>query len=119
MKTEKEILFSQYVEKWCKKTWAGWWKVEVVYYSEHEFLKHEEDASIFTLAICHNNWQYMEAKINVNSDNLEDINNDEIEYTAVHELMHIFLNEMRCEGIEHEERVATMLARSFLLAVEK
>lgn len=115
-KTEKEQLFSDFIKKWCKKTWAGWWSIDVVYYSANEFLNKEEDAGIFTLATCHTNWQYMTAKINVNSDVLEGMENDEIEYSAVHELMHLFLNEMRCEGIEHEERVATMLARSFILA---
>lgn len=116
MKTKKEKLFSACIEKWCKKTWAGWWKVDVVYYSANEFLKHEDDAGIFTLAVCHTNWQYMEGKINVNSDVLEGMEKEDIEYSAVHELMHLFLNEMRYEGIEHEERVATMLARSFILA---
>lgn len=29
-------------------------------------------------------------------------------------LMHVFLNEMREEGIDHEERVATMLSKAFL-----
>ncbi len=116
MKTEKEQKFSNSIEKWCQKTWAGWWKIDVVFYGANEFLNKEEDAGIFTTAICHTNWQYMEAKINVNSDVLEGLSNDDIEYAAVHELMHVFLNEMRYEGIDHEERVATMLARSFLLA---
>ncbi len=119
MKTDKEKLFSKLIHKWCKKTWLGWWKIEVVYYSANEFLNKENDAGIFTVAVCHSNWQYMDAKINVNSDVLEGLSESEIEFAAVHELMHIFLNEMREDGIEHEERVATILARSFILAGNK
>ena len=37
----------------------------------------------------------------------------EIEKVVVHELMHVFLNETREEGIDHEERVATQLQKAF------
>ena len=116
MKTEKEKLFSACIEKWVKKTWLGWWKIDVVYYSGYEFLKLNENYSIDTAAACKTNWTYLTAMILVNSEKLETLSEKEIEEIAVHELMHVFLNEMREEGIEHEERVATVLTRSFLLA---
>jgi predicted SprT family Zn-dependent metalloprotease len=43
---------------------------------------------------------------------------DSIEKIVVHELMHVFLNEMREKGIDHEERVATMLSQAFLWVKE-
>lgn len=42
------------------------------------------------------------------------MSDEEIEYVVVHELMHVFLNEMREQGQQHEERVATLLAKAFL-----
>ena len=119
MKTEKEKLFSGYIDKWVKKTWLGWWSIEVEYYSAHEYFK-ERGLSEDSLAVCHTNWQYMTATIRVNSDKLEEQKEEDIELIVLHELMHVFLNEMRSDegtnGIEHEERVATVLAKSFLLA---
>jgi hypothetical protein len=116
MKTSKEQLFSDMVAKWTKKTWAGWWNVNVIYRTGHEFLKANDFCSTGTIAICNTNWKYMTATIEVNSDALENEPDEDIEYFALHEIMHIFLNEMREEGIDHEERVATILARSFLVA---
>ncbi len=115
-KTPKEQLFSDAVAKWTKKTWAGWWKIDVIFRTGQEFLKVNDWCTTETVAICNTNWQYMTATIEVNSDVLNSELEENIEFIAVHELMHIFLNEMRAEGIEHEERVATILARSFLLA---
>ena len=116
MKTKKEKLFSAYAKKWVKKTWLGWWKIDILYYSGYEFLKLDEHYSIDTVASVDTDWKYMTAKIKVNSEKLETLPKKEIEAVVVHELMHVLLNEMREEGIEHEERVATILARSFLLA---
>ncbi|NMC33981.1 MAG: hypothetical protein GYA36_16185 [Veillonellaceae bacterium] len=115
-KTPKEKKFSKYIHKWCRKTWAGWWRIDVIYFTAHEFLKLNPDCTTDTLAVCHTKWQYMTATMEVNLDKLEEQKDSTIEFCAVHELMHVFLNEMREEGIEHEERVATFLARSFMLA---
>ena len=118
MKTEKEKLFSACIEKWVKKTWLGWWKIDVEYCDAHNFEKIENSST--ALAFCHTDWKYMCATIRVNSDNLEEQKEEDIELIAVHELMHVFLNEMRADEetgtIEHEEHVATFLAKSFLLA---
>lgn len=119
MRTKKEELFNKCLKKWVSKTWAGWWKVDVVYKTAHEFNKIDSGRYAGAVAVCETRWEYMEALITVNSDALEEQDEEDIEYLALHELMHVFLNEMREEGIEHEERVATFLARSFLTAVKK
>lgn len=59
-------------------------------------------------------WQYQTATITFYPKSMKDMAEDDIEKLVVHELMHVFLNEMREEGIDHEERVATMLAKAFL-----
>ena len=38
----------------------------------------------------------------------------DINYMVVHELLHVLVNEMREEGIDHEERVVTHLAKAAL-----
>ena len=116
-KTEKEKLFSAYLKKWCDLTWAGWWKINVLYKDAQGFYESEDETvSTKTIAVCHTDWRYMHARIVVNSAVLETLSEEEIEETAIHELMHVFLNEMREDGIDHEERVATFLARSFMFA---
>jgi len=40
--------------------------------------------------------------------------NDQIEMTIVHELCHALVNEMRKDGIDHEERTVTALTKAFL-----
>jgi hypothetical protein len=59
-------------------------------------------------------WQYLDAHIEFNMPVLLNCSDWEIEVTYVHELMHLLLNEMREEGINHEERTATTLARAFV-----
>ena len=115
-KSTKEKLFSKYIKKWVTKTYLGWWHIDVLYYSGYEFMKLDENYSIDSVAACVTNWKYLTAQIRVNSEKLEEQPEKDIEMFALHELMHIFLNEMREEGVEHEERVATILTHSFLCA---
>ena len=113
--TNKEKLFNSLVKKWVKKTWLGWWTTEVVFKDAIDYQSNSEFNCENSLAYCDTSWAYMHAKIIVNSTLLEKMDTDTLEFIVVHELMHIILNEMREEGIEHEERVATVLANSFLL----
>ena len=110
--SKKEKLFSRLAREWIGRTWLGWWRIDVVFLSGKEYRKRMKGHSV---AFCATQWQYMEATVYVNSAVLKGIEKDRIEYVVVHELMHVFLNEMREKGIEHEERVATFLARSFML----
>ena len=118
--SKKEELFRSYVREWSKKTWLAWWKIDVVFFGFKEYSQIDEiDYPHNSLAICHTKWEYMTAKISVNSEVLEEQDEEDIEYFALHELMHIFLNETREEGYKHEERVATFLARSFISCKER
>ena len=63
---------------------------------------------------CHTDWRYQETHVLLSMNKLRQFRKKTIEKVIVHELMHVFLNEMREEGIEHEERVATNLQKAFL-----
>lgn len=63
---------------------------------------------------CHTDWRYQETHVYLAMNRLRQLRKQTIEKVIVHELMHVFLNEMRETGIDHEERVATSLQKAFL-----
>ena len=116
--SKKDRLFSKLAQEWIGKTWLGWWKIDVVFYDNKEYAKvegYKKKHARCSAATCHTNWQYLDATINVNLSVIKTMGKEQLEYVVVHELMHAFLNEMRAGGVEHEERVATILAKSFML----
>ena len=118
MTITKKALFDEALKHWISVTWLGWWKIDVVYLSTFDMLQGDSDNTIDTVATCETNWKYMEATITVHEEKLERVKDSEIADLVLHELMHVVLNEMREDGIDHEERVATFLARS-MHAVEQ
>jgi hypothetical protein len=111
MKRKKvESLIQEYAVWWTKVLGLGHW--DLSFKCADGTI---EPASGDTVAGEANvSWKYENAVITFYPDVLKDMSEDEIEKLVVHELMHVFLNEMREEGIDHEERVATMLAKAFL-----
>lgn len=63
-------------------------------------------------------WKYCDAMIKVYLGEIAELSDDVLEETVLHELMHVYINETRREetdiALEHEERVVTSLARSFI-----
>ena len=119
--SKNERLFGELVEKWVGKTYLAWWNITITYQPNKEYAKAEgykKKHARCSAATCHTNWQYLDATINVNLSVIKTMTAEQIEYVVVHELMHIFLNEMRATGVEHEERTATILARSFMLCAQ-
>ena len=117
MKNKLKPMKNKQVKKYAKKyfTWWTQWlglnygSVNLVF---EEFIK---DASGPNVAgICETDWRYQETVITLALHKLRNLNQYQIEKAVVHELMHIFLNEMRAEGIDHEERVATNLQKAFM-----
>jgi len=117
--SKKEKLFTRLAQEWIERTWLGWWKIDVVFYGRKEYCKLMKGLDRYSVALCSTQWEYMQARLSVNSYALKNCSKDEIEYVVVHELMHVFLNEAREKGIEHEERVATFLAKSFILVNDR
>jgi len=121
MKENKKVeLFRKFAQEWIDRTWVGWWHVDLLFLKADDYAKLKKDIDPeCSVALTETSWQYMTARISVNLDVLNKrIKKKEIEYVVVHEMMHIFLNEMREKGIKHEERVATMLAHSFIRTKE-
>jgi len=68
---------------------------------------------------CWTDWRYQETTIQLSMHKLRKLDKKNIEKCIVHELMHVFLNEMREQGydnksIDHEEHVATQLQKAFM-----
>ena len=120
MKTEKEKLFDQYIDKWVDKTYLSIWKMKIHYLSDKAYRKETGIKSNTSIACCYPRWGYLIATILVNRKVLNSVPKKDIEYYVLHELMHIFLDEMSVspKNEMHEERVATLLAHSFLLAAK-
>jgi hypothetical protein len=118
------------VERWVQPSGLGWWKVHVNYHDGPW-----ERTPIRGVALDAHclmdvsvDWRYMEASIRVDCVACADLKDSELEYAFVHELMHIFVREMRVpldrdhdvqrhvmdEQLEHEERVCTTLAKGFI-----
>ena len=76
-----------------------------------EFIKDAEGPDV--VGTCNTDWRYQETVITFALHKMRDFDKECIEKTVVHELMHVFLNEMREDGIDHEERVATNLQKAF------
>jgi hypothetical protein len=105
-------------ERWVDTLRLNTWEISYLFDrdSGHFIEQHGECA-----AECVVKWQYMHAGIYFNMLELLELDDRKIEIIFVHELMHIFLKELRKtdDGMEdHEERVAQMLTMAMLSARE-
>lgn len=110
-------------DEWVRPIGLGWWKVKLDFDREGVSFKdsmHEENGfRSGSAARCFPDWRYSMATIIFNMPEIVHHSDNELEFVFVHELMHIFLHEMR-EGanvrkqLPHEERVATALAKAFV-----
>jgi hypothetical protein len=121
MNKDKVKLFSKYFKKWTNLTGLLWWKITVIYYGDPaEIVEHFTSGNdTIVAARTTADWRYMTAKIIVNVNALTDMDEEEIESLAVHELCHILVNEMRENDLHHEERVVSCLAHAFIWTAEK
>lgn len=112
----------KYLDKWIASIGLGWWKINI----EWETVRSEEDDRGSCAAEARTTWEYREATIVFYLEVVAGESDEELEYIVLHELMHVFVNEMRewqCataetvyEAVRHEERVCTDLAKAFLWA---
>jgi len=111
MKTKKVEKFIRKYFKW----WVHWLGLEYwivnCYFEDDEINK----GNGYLLAGSTDvEWKYLHAYVTFYPKTMRHLSKSDIECAVVHELMHIFLNEMREEGIDHEERVATILQKAFM-----
>lgn len=108
------------LDKWIKGLGLlDWWDIDIIYDREVATVEEREKRSgnWETTFRCNVDWRYAEASIRVYCPTIADINDECLERAVVHELGHIFLNETRQDEkdwLDHEERVATMLAKAFI-----
>ena len=66
---------------------------------------------------CVAKWQYLKATLRFDVEAVNDLDDEELDHLFVHECCHALVNEMREwdgeHGIDHEERVVTMLTNAF------
>ena len=106
-RAETKRLINKYFKWWMHWLGLGYQTIKLVYV---DYWEGDLDCD----ALCESSWRYMESTITFNLKNLQTFSEKEIEAVVVHEFMHVFLNEMRAKGIDHEERVASMLQKAFM-----
>lgn len=105
---KKQIDRIKSLHKWGRALGLGSWAIRHEYCRQADDLAHPEDAD--AVATCRADWRYLRATVGWNIWQLSALTDKELEKTYVHELMHVFLNELQKKGMDHEERVAETLA---------
>ncbi len=116
MKEEKaKKLANKYFKWWVNWLGLRYGRTDLVFvdYIENTFESGAKYINPDVAGECHTDWRYQNSTILLSIHKLCELDKEEIEKCIVHELMHVFLNEMREEGIAHEERVATNLQKAF------
>lgn len=104
-------------DRWIKPIGLGWWHIDVEYHRDLLDTTEENRANnwspTFRVPV---KWEYANAIIHCSLPMVEGLDDYDLELSFVHELMHIFINEMREPDPDgkHEERVATTLAKGFI-----
>ena len=110
------------LERWRSPLGLNWWRLTYEYDRTGQDLRLPESGpstiKTFVAAETSPDWKYLHATIVFNMPKLQEADDEYLEYTVVHELMHVLLHETREgrseDGWLHEERVATTLAHAFL-----
>ena len=105
-------------KKWNEHLGLNWWrKFEIVYYKAGKDVpKIHKKAAMWTTI----SWQYSSAEVAINVPRIATMGDEELEWAWFHELMHVFVNQMRpAEGstkaeTKNEEFVCSRLASAFL-----
>ena len=106
-----------YFHKWAQPLGLLWWEITITYFDDPgEVVRMFRDPGGGNIipAIVNADWKYGTASISINVPAFKGMKNRQIEKIIVHELVHVLVNEMREDGIEHEERVVTGLAKAFM-----
>lgn len=106
-RTNKQLhrLIGMYIKKWKSNLFLGMWTIE---FYLRDYIVPEKVAGD-----VESDWRYFNAVINFSYVQLCDMEDKEIEKIVIHELLHIVVNEMREDGIDHEERVVSHLEMIF------
>jgi len=105
--------------RWVERLGLAWWRVDVRYYDDPgEIVRRfhgndERPAAACVVA----DWRYAETTIDINLPAWTIMTDEEIERAAVHELVHVLVNEMHEGELHHEERVVTQITKAIFWTV--
>jgi len=111
------------IKQWHDRLGLGWWYVDYLYERDPAPSHDDGQTRITTRATATALWDQGSATITFFMTVIADLDDDQLEYTVVHEMCHIIVREMREDrladetthpNIAHEERVVTNLARAFI-----
>ena len=114
---EQKLRVQALSEKWLGPLGLKWWRIDFEYVRDGAEMwdpARDEIERGDSCAQARVRWEYGLATLKFNLPSVKEEDDDHLEHIFVHELMHIFLNEMREDGIIHEEHVATTLAKAFI-----
>ena len=108
-----------FCERWRSRLGLHWWKISYTFDRTGEDFASAEDSSdgvtrIRASAKTSVRWPYLIATVAFNMPALAVLSLGDVEELLLHEHVHILVNEMREDGVDHEERVVTMLTSAFL-----
>ena len=97
---------------WQPRLSLGLWHIDHYFHAGPDTMPPDsEDA----MAVCFSEWRYLTAQVHWDLTATTTVDDETLERVFVHELMHIHLDEISTrKNTEHEERVATELALSFV-----
>jgi len=103
-------LLRKYIGKWKSKLFLGMWNVD---FNVRDFLTADINSSFHMVARCSTKWNYFTVQLDFSHVMLASMSDAEIERVVLHELLHVVVNEMREDGVDHEERVVSHLTMIF------
>ncbi len=102
----------KFVKPWLHVLGLGWYEaIEFHWYDNEKDFRKSADGTV--LMRVWSDWRYMTATVAVNVPAVARLTDTQLERAVVHEFVHVLVNEMREKGIDHEERVVTMLTKAF------
>jgi hypothetical protein len=99
------VVLHKYIKKWIKNLFLNTWQIDTIV---RDYIQNDRN-NIDTIATCAAEWKYFHVTLNFSYAKMRDMKKTEIEKIVIHELLHAVVNEMREDGIDHEERVVSHL----------
>lgn len=107
-------------EKWFEPLYLEEWTITSRYHRGPIPAEGEPGGyAAWALGMCTVAWEYLSATIDWNMRAVANADDADLERAFVHEIMHIWLAEMREKSHKHEERVAECLAAIILRMARK
>lgn len=106
-KKKQRKLIRDSLSWWRDMLGLGYFNIDI-YFTDY----FQSSGRVAARTVC--DWRYQEAEITFSLSEIKDLDKESIDRVIVHELMHIFLDEMSSDSIDHEERVATQLQKAFM-----